>query len=207
MKLAEALRLRGEYTTKINNLKKRIRENAKIQEGDECKDEPMANLDELMKIDFEMTKLITQINLINTEITLEYPSFIQESEFSDEIFRKGFVYEELQVEADELRPVKKTMCEALMERDSIRRRIRAYEDAISAANITGNYNYSKSEIRIISMVDPVGLQRKIDRLSGFLRIMDTRIQEMNWETEFELTLERIIENQRRRQRKRFLYFF
>ncbi|CAH6723575.1 hypothetical protein CLIB1444_16S01882 [[Candida] jaroonii] len=207
MKLAEALRVRSDYVTKINNLKGRIKVNAKMQEGDECKDDPTSNLEDLIKIDFNLTKLITQINLVNCEVTLEYPSFIEGSEFSTEIFQKDFSYDDFEIDPERIKPVKKTMCEALMERESIRRRIKHYEDAVDASKYVGGYNYSKSEIRIVSLIDEVMLQKKIDRLSGFLRIMDTKIQERNWEIDFEETLGIVIESQRRKERKRFLYFF
>ena len=63
MKLAEALSLRAELKSKINALGLRIRESAKIQEGDE----PVEDVDELRKeLDdclYQIEDLIYRINM------------------------------------------------------------------------------------------------------------------------------------------------
>ena len=71
MKLAEALSLRAELKSKINALGLRIRESAKIQEGDE----PVEDVDELRKeLDDclnQIEDLIYRINMTNVHATID----------------------------------------------------------------------------------------------------------------------------------------
>ena len=71
MKLAEALSLRAELKNKINALDLRIRESAKIQEGDE----PVEDVDELRKeLDDclnQIEDLIYRINMTNVHATID----------------------------------------------------------------------------------------------------------------------------------------
>lgn len=71
MKLAEALSLRAELKNKINSLKGRIKESAKIQEGDE----PVDDVDELRKeLDDclnQFEDLIYRINITNVQATVD----------------------------------------------------------------------------------------------------------------------------------------
>jgi hypothetical protein len=71
MKLAEALSLRAELKNKINSLKDRIKESAKIQEGDE----PVDDVDELRKeLDDclnQFEDLIYRINITNVQATVD----------------------------------------------------------------------------------------------------------------------------------------
>lgn len=71
MKLAEALSLRAELKNKINSLKDRIKESAKIQEGDE----PVDDVDELRKeLDDclnQFEDLIYHINITNVQATVD----------------------------------------------------------------------------------------------------------------------------------------
>lgn len=71
MKLAEALSLRAELKSRIDALGPRIRESAKIQEGDE----PIDNVDELFKeLDDSLNQfedLIYRINMTNVQATID----------------------------------------------------------------------------------------------------------------------------------------
>ena len=70
MKLAEALIERADHQKRIEQLKRRIQMNIKIQEGDEPSEDPNAMLSELAEIRQELTTLIKQIN--RTNHTLPY---------------------------------------------------------------------------------------------------------------------------------------
>ena len=70
MKLAEALIERADHQKRMEQLKRRIQLNIKIQEGDEPSEDPNAMLSELAEIRQELTTLIKQIN--RTNHTLPY---------------------------------------------------------------------------------------------------------------------------------------
>lgn len=70
MKLAEALIERADYQKRIEQLKRRIQINIKVQEGDEPSEDPNAMLSELAAVRQELTTLIKRINRTNN--TLQY---------------------------------------------------------------------------------------------------------------------------------------
>ncbi len=51
-----------------------------------------------------------------------------------------------------------------------------------ASDLVGRY-YSKSEVRVYSTVSIADMHKKLDHLSKDLRLIDERIQEINWTTE------------------------
>ncbi len=65
MKLAEALSLRAEMKNKINNIQRRLNDNAKVQEGEKPTENPYALIEELNSVSDEMAKLIKNINYTN----------------------------------------------------------------------------------------------------------------------------------------------
>lgn len=65
MKLAEALILRADIQKRIEQLKSRLADNAKVQEGERPSEEPKALLAELDALTNELERLIIRINLTN----------------------------------------------------------------------------------------------------------------------------------------------
>lgn len=65
MKLAEALILRADIQKRIEQLKSRLADNAKVQEGEKPSEEPKALLAELDALTAELERLIVRINLTN----------------------------------------------------------------------------------------------------------------------------------------------
>lgn len=65
MKLAEALSLRAEMKTKINNIHGRLLQNAKVQEGEKPAESPYTLIEELESVSGEMEKLVKNINYTN----------------------------------------------------------------------------------------------------------------------------------------------
>ena len=65
MKLAEALILRADIQKRIEQLKSRLADNAKVQEGEKPSEEPKALLAELDALTGELERLIVRINLTN----------------------------------------------------------------------------------------------------------------------------------------------
>jgi len=66
MKLAEALILRADYKKRIAQLRQRIANNAKVQEGEEPAENPQALLDEFEQVADGAFDLIKRINKTNT---------------------------------------------------------------------------------------------------------------------------------------------
>lgn len=71
MKLAEALILRADAQKQIEQLRQRINDNARIQEGDTPAEDPTALLQEFEQVAAELTRLIQRINATNNSATLE----------------------------------------------------------------------------------------------------------------------------------------
>lgn len=69
MKLAEALALRAEMKTKINNIQSRLNNNAKVQEGEKPAENPYELIKELDSVSNEMANLIKNINYTNCMTT------------------------------------------------------------------------------------------------------------------------------------------
>ena len=65
MKLAEALITRADYQKRIEQLKKRILMNVKMQEGEQPAEDPNGMLTELQGMMKELTVLIKRINQTN----------------------------------------------------------------------------------------------------------------------------------------------
>lgn len=192
MKLAEALRHRADISEKLSSVRERIKDNCKIQEGDE----PPEDLDELLKeadrLEFKLTKLITQIHLVNAYVTLLVPTFLESTNFE----KAAYTSSALKIDMDGR--IGKTIMEALAERDALKRRIKALERLIEASNVTRSFNYSKSEIKIVSLTKGLNLHEKRDKLSLYLRILDIKIQEANWKYDMDETMKKILDERRPR---------
>ena len=67
MKLAEALILRADIQKRIEQLKSRLADNAKVQEGEKPSEEPKALLAELDALTGELERLIVRINLTKAD--------------------------------------------------------------------------------------------------------------------------------------------
>jgi hypothetical protein len=153
MKLAEALIQRADYQRRVEQLKNRIVNNAKVQEGNEPAEDPNALLAEMERIAAELVVLIQRINRTNAATAL----------VPDEMTSAKAV----------------TIADAIAERDILRLRHSVYTAAAAAAVIRQD-RYSKSEVRFQSAVDVAEVQQQADDLAREIRELDTRIQEANW---------------------------
>ena len=72
--------------------------------------------------------------------------------------------------------------DALAERDVLRLQRGAYVDLAQSASIT-HARYSRSEVKYIATVDVAEIQKRADEFAKQYRELDTRIQELNWQTE------------------------
>jgi hypothetical protein len=71
MKLAEALILRADLKKRTEQLRERLRRNAKVQEGDEPAEKPEGLLKELDRVAAELESLIRRINWTNTNLMFD----------------------------------------------------------------------------------------------------------------------------------------
>ena len=79
MKLAEALIKRAEYQTRLAQLKKRIVDNAKVQEGDKPAEDPLELLKEVEEIAENLVALIQKINKTNINTSFDKGSSITDA--------------------------------------------------------------------------------------------------------------------------------
>ena len=149
MKLAEALILRADYQKRIEQLRSRLVNAAKIQEGETPPENPQSLLTELETVINELTTLIQKINQTNSRTIL----------------------------ADNL-----TISDALAKRDMLSLKRSVYNSLLESASYRQN-RYSLTEIKSISTVNIAEIQGECDRMARDYRLLDTKIQEANWNTE------------------------
>ena len=148
MKLAEALNERADLQKRIQQLRARLINNSKVQEGERPAEDPGALMYELDNCCEELEKLITRINITNSATV-----------------RDG-----------------KSITEMIAERDTLALRLGIYRDFLNNASSVVN-RIAHSEIKIRPSVEVDKLQKKIDALSKEYRLLDSKIQELNWLTE------------------------
>ena len=71
MKLAEALIMRADLQTRLEQLRQRLAANARVQEGETPAEDPMELLKELEDAGDRLEVLIGRINLTNAHVTVE----------------------------------------------------------------------------------------------------------------------------------------
>lgn len=77
---------------------------------------------------------------------------------------------------------KMNLMEALALRDGLLRKRRIYHDLAQRAG-TRSDRYSRTEIKFVSTIPVAELRKRVDDLSKQYRELDTRIQQLNWNTE------------------------
>jgi hypothetical protein len=75
-----------------------------------------------------------------------------------------------------------TISDALAERDVLAVQRAVYLDVANTAAISHD-RYSKSEVKYVSTINVAEMQKRADELAKNYRDLDTRIQQLNWETE------------------------
>lgn len=148
MKLAEALIMRADYQKRIEHLRNRLLQNAKIQEGEIPNEDPKVLLKELNQLLSDLKGLIKNINRTNLQTT-----------FNDSL----------------------SLADALTERDLFSQERKIYSALLEAASISHD-RYSRTEIKYVSTINVRETQNYVDELSQKHRILDTKIQELNWLT-------------------------
>ncbi|MDO4378552.1 MAG: DIP1984 family protein [Erysipelotrichia bacterium] len=75
-----------------------------------------------------------------------------------------------------------SLTELIAQRDCINIKIDMYKTLVSTAS-SNTRRATKTEIKILSTVNVKELQKKIDRLSKEMRLIDNKIQQANWNIE------------------------
>ena len=77
---------------------------------------------------------------------------------------------------------KRTISDALAERDVISRRRNAFAN-LAQAGATSQSRFTRSEVKYVSTINVAEVQKRADELAKSHRDLDARIQELNWQTE------------------------
>lgn len=149
MKLAEALILRSDYQKRVEQLKHRLIQNVRVQEGDLPNEEPKLLVEELTELLVKLEKLIQDINRTNLHTKID-----QSQSLSD----------------------------ALTTRDIIGQERKIYSELIEQATERHD-RYSRSEIKYVTIIQVKDTQKHVDELSQKYRLLDVKIQELNWKTD------------------------
>ncbi|BAZ43221.1 hypothetical protein NIES4102_02210 [Chondrocystis sp. NIES-4102] len=75
-----------------------------------------------------------------------------------------------------------SISDALAQRDTMQLKRNAY-DALVETAASRQDRYGRAEIKYISTVNVAQLQTEVDRLARDYRLLDTKIQQANWNTE------------------------
>jgi|SRR5579859_7269534 len=76
----------------------------------------------------------------------------------------------------------RTISDAIAERD-ITGKKRDFLNGVAEAASTRQDRYSKSEVKFVATLSIAKLQKESDQLAKRFRELDTRLQELNWQTE------------------------
>ena len=148
MKLAEALSLRKDLQARIEQLKVRLLNNIKVQEGEQPTEDPKELMAELNGCLDQLETLIFRINATNMQTVLEG----------------------------------KTITQLNAERDVLKMRVEILRNLSNSASQLNN-RYSRTEIKTVATIEVKPLRKQIDKLSEALRLIDLKIQTLNFTTE------------------------
>ncbi|MCM3617685.1 DIP1984 family protein [Sutcliffiella horikoshii] len=95
MKLAEALILRADYQKRVEQLKNRLLQNVRVQEGDDPNEDPKLLLKELTELLKKLRILIQQINKTNLNT-----KFDDNESLSDALTARDLIGQERKIHSD-----------------------------------------------------------------------------------------------------------
>lgn len=150
MKLAEALSERADLQKRIAQLKGRLKDNSKIQEGDVPAENPEDLYQELDKNLRQLETLMFRINKTNMHVCVDGTSLTR----------------------------------LLAQKDVLTMRVSILREVLKYASSTEE-RYGRNEIRYIRNIDIAARQKEIDTCSRQLRLLDMKIQQLNWTIDLE----------------------
>lgn len=151
MKLAEALNERKSLKTKLTNLRERLVANARVQEGDQPAEQPVALLGEVADSVAKLESLIVRINRTNLEAKLPDDAKMT------------------LMEAIARRDILNLRYEVLKQLVG------------AASTTQNRWAVTRSEIKFRTTVNVADLQKDADALAKEIRQLDTRLQAANWQ--------------------------
>ena len=157
MKLAEALLRRSDCQTYLQQLHDRILRNVVIQEGEEPTEDPKVLLKEYIEKREALTALVQDIRRTNEKTVVQNVTLSNGKKLKKDI----------------------TLGELLAIRDELLDKREMLEEVAREAS-GKDERYSLSEIKKVAMVDVKALRKKIDEYSKEYRLLDLKIQELNW---------------------------
>ena len=150
MKLAEALQERADIQKRLSQLRGRLLNNAKVQEGEKPVENPVELLQEMDGMILRLEELILRINMTNSQTT-----------------DNG-----------------ETLTSLLAKRECLQKKVGLMRDFLDrASELVERSGYT--EIKVHSTVSVPEKRKELDALSQDLRILDSRIQQLNWLTELQ----------------------
>lgn len=153
MKLAEALSLRATAVRRIEQLRSRVVNNARYQEGEEPAENASELLAEVDGVIDEFETLIRRINRTNAATTIG-----ADGTLTDALARR----------------------DALRWRHHV---LTGAADAAAGGNQQGYSRQLRSELKMLSALRVADLRSQADRVARELRELDVRIQQSNWEVD------------------------
>lgn len=75
-----------------------------------------------------------------------------------------------------------TLADAIVQRDMVKLERDAFEQLVTAASIR-QHRFGQNEVKFVAVVDQVALRDQVDSLSKQWRMLDARIQAVNWSTD------------------------
>jgi len=148
MKLAEALSLRADLQKRIAQLRERLKNSSKIQEGDEPAENPKDLFTELNDNLVELENLIYRINVTNMHAV-----------------HNG-----------------ETLTKMIAQKDALTLRTTTLRDVLNSV-FEREDRYGRQEIKYVRTVDVAELRKEVDSYSRQLRVLDLKIQSLNWAIE------------------------
>lgn len=151
MKLAEALQERAAALSRVSHLQERVKENARLQEGDTPAEDPNMLLADIDSTLARLETLIAQINQTNTAIVLEGSMTMTQALAKRDVLK-------LQIAA-----------------------WRAAASASLGITVMGKpVRQTRSEVRFVPQVKAGEAHARADALAKQLRELDSQIQRENW---------------------------
>ena len=151
MKLAEALSLRAGALRRIEQVRKRIVDCARYQEGEEPAEDAAALLTEIDGVVDEFESLVRRINRTNSAVTIG-----ADGTLTDALARR----------------------DALRWRHHV---LNSAADAAAGTNQPGYSRQLRSELKMLSALPVAELRARADDVAKEMRELDVRIQQANWQ--------------------------
>ncbi|MFE5513447.1 DIP1984 family protein [Streptomyces sp. NPDC056529] len=153
MKLAEALAERAEATRRVEQLRARVVDNARYQEGETPPEDAARLLAEADEVLDALEALIRRINRTNAAVAVE-----PDGTLTDALARR----------------------DVLRLRHSV---VTAAADAAAGKGERGYGRQLRSELMVLSALPVAELRGRADALAREIREVDVRIQRTNWEVD------------------------